>query len=225
MELPSRKVVKRSPARTVRLLNFPDLQNTAIECESSYERDFAKIASLFFATRSIQQQPFKMALANGRYTPDFLIRFQDGSATVVEVKPSAHIEKHAQRLEEARAGIEAAGFVFLVVDETIIQPDGLAKQARLIRRYAKTSFPAHECARALELVRCGGATLANLLSVHRLPRPLVFHLIALRQLACRTHRFTDSASELFDPSLIQQEYSHAVQFGSWLDAASRQENA
>jgi hypothetical protein len=226
MEPSSRKVVKRSPARTVRLLNLPDLQSKAIECESSFERDFAKIASVFFATRSIEHQPFRISLSKGTYTPDFLVRFQDGSATIVEVKPSSHIERHAEKLDEALVKINGAGMPFLVVDETTIEPDGIAKQARLIRRYAKASFPLDECARALDVVRRHpGVTLGDLTRVHGFSKPLVLHLISHRQMSCRTRLSAADAVELVDASPIQQDFSHAIQFGNWLGVAPRQAHA
>jgi len=226
MEPSPRKVVKRSPARTVRLLNLPDLQGTAIECESSYERDFAKIASVFYATRSIEHQPFKISLAKGSYTPDFLVRFQDGSATVVEVKPSAHIEQHAEKLNEVLGKLIQAGLPFLVVDELTIEPDGLAKQARLIRRYAKAAFPADECARVLEVVRRQpGITLGDLAQLHGFPRPVALHLISHRQLHCRTRLSAADTVELVDVFPTQQESSHAIQFGNWLGVAPWQAHA
>lgn len=226
MEPSSRKVVKRSPARTVRLLNLPDLQSTAIECESALERDFVQVASVFYATRWIQHQPFKIELLKGSYTPDFLVRFQDESAAVVEVKPSSRIEEHIEKLTDAAIEIRNAGWPFLVVDETRIQLEGMAKQARLIRRYAKASFPVTECVRAVDIVReVPAITVQTLRQAHGFPLPLLLHLIAHRQISCSTGLSTDDTAELVNHLHIQQDLSHAIQFGSWLGTAPWQAHA
>jgi len=217
MEPSSRKIVKRSPARTVRLLNLPDLQPTAIECESSLERDFVQVASVFFATRSIKHQPFWISLQNGRYTPDFLVRFQDGSTAVVEVKPKSRIEEHAKKLDEAALRISESDAPFFVIDETAIQLGGMARQARLMRRYAKGLFPAEQCTRVLDVVReSRGITLGNLQLVHGASKPLVLHLISRRQLSCVDRLSTDDSVALVVADLLQKEPSHAIQFGTWL---------
>src|SRR5256885_13315536 len=79
MQPATRKVVHRSPAHTVRLLNLPHLQDEAIEADSSVERDFVHCAALFTLTRAIKAQPFKLSLKASSYTPDFAVKFADGS--------------------------------------------------------------------------------------------------------------------------------------------------
>ena len=67
MQPATRKVVHRSPAHTVRLLNLPHLQDEAIEADSSVERDFVHCAALFTLTRAIKAQPFKLSLKASSY--------------------------------------------------------------------------------------------------------------------------------------------------------------
>ena len=61
---PARKVVTRSPARTVRLLHLPGLFKAPVECESSLERDFVYRASLCPGVADIRHQPFQLTLAS-----------------------------------------------------------------------------------------------------------------------------------------------------------------
>ena len=79
MQPATRKVVHRSPAHTVRLLNLPHLQDEAIEADSSVERDFVHCAALFTLTRAIKAQPFKLSLKASSYTPDAYFGERDRS--------------------------------------------------------------------------------------------------------------------------------------------------
>ena len=107
MEPSSRKVVHRSPAHSVRSLNVPHLQPEPIEADSSVERDFVHCAALFPAVSSISSQPFKLTLPIGKYTPDYLVTFTDGSRAVVEVKPEEFIADFQQKFDQARLKLES----------------------------------------------------------------------------------------------------------------------
>ena len=72
----TRKVVTRSPGHTVRSINLSHLQPTAIEADSSLERDFIYVALGFPLLKEITHQPFKLKLDAGFYTPDFFVRFK-----------------------------------------------------------------------------------------------------------------------------------------------------
>jgi hypothetical protein len=218
MEEATRKVVTRSPHRTVRLLHYPDLQAAPIECESALERDFVVVASLYPWVRSITHQPFKFKTSQGAYTPDFLIRFDDGTAAVVEVKPREFVDKHAEKIKEAVAQLPGPRMKFFVVDEKFVQKKGVAKQASLIRRYAKARFPEADCQRVLGAVKSGHRT-ATIGSVTRrtgVPKETILHLLAHRRIACSVHPATGVGATLSHLSHIQDEVSHAIHFGNWL---------
>src|SRR2546427_6886864 len=137
MQPATRKVVHRSPAHTVRLLNLPHLQDEAIEADSSVERDFVHCAALFTLTRAIKAQPFKLSLKASSYTPDFAVKFADGSCAVVEVKPEKFVDSYQELFAHARRQLAERGMLFFVVRDTRLRHGGLMERALIIRRYAK----------------------------------------------------------------------------------------
>lgn len=87
-----RIVVRRSPHRRVGYISCRWFQREQIAYESLLEQGFLHIALLCPGLERIQEQPFRLCLANRfHYTPDFLLTFYDSTRLVVEVKPSAHL--------------------------------------------------------------------------------------------------------------------------------------
>jgi hypothetical protein len=218
MEPSKRKVVQRSPAHTVRLLHLPHLQKTPVEAESSPERDFVHIAALFSFTESIEHQPFRLVWDDASYTPDFLLRFRDASQLVVEVKPAARVEKYRVLFDRASVKLKGHKLPFLVATEAQLQAGERVANARLIRRYAKTTFTESACACAIKLVedRSEGISFLELCTATSISRELILHLVARRRLAVGPDLAVSSNALIF-PVTQHKEQSHAIQFAKWFD--------
>lgn len=218
MEASKRKVVQRSPAHTVRLLHLPHLQKKPVEAESSLERDFVQITALYSFTESIEHQPFRLAWDDASYTPDFLIRFKDSSQLVVEVKPSAKVDKYRVLFDRASEKLKGHKLPFMVATDTQLQTGQRVANAMLIRRYAKTTFAESACDSAINLVeaRIDGITFMELCSKTAISRELILHLVARRLLAIGPDLSIDPASRVF-PVVDPKEPSHAIQFAKWFD--------
>jgi hypothetical protein len=147
-----RKVVHRSPHRTVRLLHIPFLQATPVEAESALERDFVHVAALYPKCKSIDHQPFRIDLPSGSYTPDFLLRFADQSACVVEVKPEKFVKGHYQKFHQAHAEFARRQIEFLVALDSHIHRLNRPANAQRIRRYGKGRINANEVEATITLL-------------------------------------------------------------------------
>ena len=152
MQPTTRKVVKRAPSHTVRLIPLAHLQIEPVEADSSLERDFIHTAVRFAYIASVRHQPFKLNFEDSSYTPDFLLTFKDGSRLVVEVKPADKVDGYRELFDNASSKRQDAGFLFLVADDKTIRRDDRADKARLIRRYSKTACRPNEQARILGLL-------------------------------------------------------------------------
>ena len=226
LEPSTRKVVTRSPARTVRIINLRGVLPAPIEAESSLERDFILRAALNPFVTAIVHQPFRLRLERERtYTPDFLVTLTTGERVVVEVKPLSKVEKYKPLLDDAAAHLRARGHEFMVADDTAIRRERAHARAALILRYAKTAFGQADCDRAVRAVsqKPHGIPIGTLRKQARVARETVFHLIALRQLSTGRRLMLDDAAIVFVPA--QQEIHDADKFASWFDAALWPENA
>lgn len=138
---PARRVVTRSPVKTVRRLNLPGLFGAPIECESSLERDFVLRAALCPSVRTIRHQPFRLQLAPKRtYVPDFLVVTGSGRGVVIEVKLSTHVEKFRERFDQAREELAQRDVDFVVVTELSIHAGRAHERAARVLRYRKASI-------------------------------------------------------------------------------------
>ncbi|MDP3522523.1 MAG: hypothetical protein Q8S02_18075 [Hydrogenophaga sp.] len=214
----SRQVVTRSPGHTVRSINLPHLQQIAIEADSSLERDFVYIALAFPLLKTITHQPFQLELAAGRYTPDFLVEFKDGSKTVVEVKPESKMSGFHEKLKQAETKLAAHSIQLLLAHDTLLRRDNIEKRSKLIRRYAKGQYPAHEQALVIDLLR--GATTG--LSVKSLTsagvqKVTILHMISHQKLQVSSDLDIGDDAVLYLPCLNNEEGTHAIRFAGWLD--------
>lgn len=219
MKPSSRKIVHRSPAHTVRLLNLPHLQPEAIEADSSVERDFVHCAALFPATTSISSQPFKLTLLAGTYTPDYLVVFRDGSRAVVEVKPEEFIENFQEKFDQARRKLAKFGMSFLLARDTVLRRDRLAERALFVRRYAKGGASLNDINRCIEILRSSNGVLSmKELYEAGISRSTIFFMVTRRQLHLGADlQYGDDAQvQLFEQPDLGE--SHAIRFANWLDA-------
>ncbi len=219
METTTRKVVKRSPAHTVRLLHLPQLQEQPVEADSAPERDFVHIAALYPFIARIDHQPFKLVWEDASYTPDFLLTFCDQSRLVVEVKPSDRVGEYHELFERAAQKLEANGYQFYVATDTKIHASGRSANALLIRRYAKTRYPSAACQALLARVNeaSKGVTVADLCDAEGHSLSVLRHLITKRLLAPQPDLGTQPQSTISIPHSSKGQ-SHALQFSSWFDA-------
>lgn len=139
--MPTRRVVTRSPHRSVGIISCTWLQDEPIEYESQLERRFLQRALTFPYIRSIHHQPFTFEYEDQgkslRYTPDFLCTLQDGSRIVVEVKPDVFVKKHLSKITIGKEKAAAAGMIFIVATDREIDDGNAVENAALILRYTR----------------------------------------------------------------------------------------
>ena len=213
---PARKVVSRSPSKTVRILNLNGILDAPVECESTLERDFVYRAVLCPGLLRLRHQPFTLKLGTGRtYTPDFLVKHRDGRLTVIEVKPREKIPKYREVFDEAAALLRADGITFLVLDEEVIRADKRQKNAALILRYRKTRPDIEGRERVISELRRGDGSMAigRLMRRASVSREVILHLLALRTLITARDLPTSGKGRvrLFNDS----EINHASRIESW----------
>ena len=140
---PPRKIVTRSPHRRVGYVPCPWLQQDHVAYESLLEASFIRIALLCPNLQQLSHQPFRLELGElGTYTPDFLLKCYGFENLVVEVKPSAHIAKHAEKLRAASQILNEKGCQFLLCTELEIYADERAERAAQILRPTRSVLPA-----------------------------------------------------------------------------------
>lgn len=218
MKPTTRKVVKRSPANTVRLLHLPHLQAEPVEAESALERDFVHIAALFPFITHIEHQPFKLVWDDASYTPDFLLTFRDQSKLVIEVKPSSKVSKYEELFKRAEEKLETKGVPFYVATDTRISVSGRPANALLIRRYAKTVFPADACQALVDKATNAscGVSVKELCEANAYSLSLLRHVIGKRLLTTAPDLGTKPSSIIFTPHSLKGQ-SHALQFTGWFN--------
>lgn len=215
MKAATRKVVTRSPGRTVRMVNLPHLQSEPIQTESDPERNFVHIAALFHRTRSIRHQPFKLELSTGNYTPDFLLTFLDESQYVVEVKAEFFVDQQLRVLAEAESFLKTHKLPYLLATDARIYEDGLADRALRIRRYGKGRVDVFKRARVInQLEEHTKLALAELLAVGA-DLVTISYMVARREVEISADLRLEPDSEL---RLAHQHISgeaDAIRFGKW----------
>ncbi len=213
---PARKVVSRSPIRSVRRLNLPGIFPQPIECESSLERDFVLRVALCPGVTQLQHQPFRLELPGGkRYTPDFLVTFRSGDRVVVEVKHSERMQRYAQVFAQARQLLSRTGIGFLVLTEAEIRYRAAHERAALVLRYRKLAVSPSAKERVLTCLRAHphGLELAQLqrrCSVHRTD---VLGLAAAKAVRVSRAIDLDDDSRFFLNSSTEAE--HEVHLEDW----------
>lgn len=215
----TRKVVTRSPGHTVRSINLSHLQPTAIEADSSLERDFIYVALGFPLLKEITHQPFKLKLDAGFYTPDFFVRFKDESVVVVEVKPESKLDGFAEKLAQAEAKLTSEGVALIVAHDALIRRRGIERRAKQIRRYAKGQYSAEEQALVIDALRKApaGLPIKHLISLG-VQKVTILHMVSHQQLQVSSNLEIDNDSVVQAPATLTEEGCHAIRFASWLNA-------
>lgn len=213
----ARKVVTRSPKRNVGLINCPWFQSKPIEHESRLEKHFVLRAMLFPGLKSIQHQPFSISLLNHgkRYTPDFLLTFDQGEELVFEVKRSERISGDKDRFGEIARLLREAGLPFFVVHQGQIEGQRRAERAALIRRYAMHRIDAGQAREVTAHVgQCSkGVPIKTLKKRLSVTQEVVLALVANRRITLGKDLFISDEALVFPTN---QEITNAsVQFGGW----------
>lgn len=215
----TRMVVTHSPGHTVRSINLPHLQQTAIEADSSLERDFVYVALAFPLLKTIHHQPFELKLEAGRYTPDFLIEFKDGSKAVIEVKPESKLAGFAEKLAQAEAKLAEHSIAFVLAHDTILRRNNLAGCAKQIRRYAKGKYPESEQTLVIDALRNvkAGLPIKHLLGLG-VQKVTILHMVSHQQLQLGSDLDVGDDVVIHLPVTHNEEGNHAIRFASWLNA-------
>jgi len=216
MEESARKVVTRSPCRTVRILNLRGVLLTPVEAESKLESDFVRQAALNPLTKAIIGQPYKLPVSPEGYTPDYLVITTGETRIVTEVKLARKVAENAALFDRAAEYLRDRQHQFFDATETTIRRDGLHERALLILRYAKATYSEAELLRAMEVANSykKGLALGTLIAKTNLRREIIFHLIGRRQLTTGPRLSLDDSALVFPTSA--PEMSDEDFLGRWL---------
>jgi hypothetical protein len=220
MEAATRKVVTRSPSRTVRIINLRGILPDPVEAESSLEADYVLRSAFGPGEKRIVHQPFKLPVSPKGYTPDFL-EYVEGADTkaVVEVKLGKKVAKYADLFDRAAEYLLRRNYRFFVLTEKHLRKDGIDERVRLLRRYAKAVFPADERKRTVDILSAypQGLTIGSLMRKARTSRELIIHLIAWKILS------TGQRLQLADSAVVnlvgQTQMGTSLTVESWFGVA------
>ncbi|MCV2360405.1 Tn7 transposase TnsA N-terminal domain-containing protein [Paucibacter sp. TC2R-5] len=218
MKETTRKVVTRSPKRSVYIINLPGLVSRPVHAESSYERDFVLKAVLFSGFTDLKHQPFKLELPSGRsYTPDFLVE-ASGQRYVVEVKRKSKVSEYRSLFDEASARLAEASMKFLVVTEQQLHATGQQNRAKEIIRYRKHPIGDSRIERLLTVIRDhpGGMSIGRLRYACGFRFEWILTLLAHKQVTTGSNLPLDYSVLVFPLPLST---SHEFQFERWIGAA------
>lgn len=178
---------------------------TAIEFESTLERDFLVRAEFFLNVLDVIPQPVRIPFrgVNGQeyhYTPDFLVYYRLGNRRyvdypkplLVEVKPEQEWRLHwrawSAKWKAASRYAQEQGWTFRIHDESRIR-DEVLNNIRFLERYRRLLFPPEQTQAILvDLHAMGSTPIHYLLARHftGLYRAEgiahLWHLLATRQL-------------------------------------------
>jgi hypothetical protein len=156
---PARKVVTRSPHRSVGYVACAGIDGSHAEHESSLEKSFVLIANVCSCVKGLGPQPFRIEWRDSEdkvrtYVPDFQVHFNDGSKAVIEVKPEKFVAKNRELFQAATKHLARANQNFYVLTDKQLTP-ARTDTALLMRRYRRTALPADQVEHATRLVTDG----------------------------------------------------------------------
>jgi hypothetical protein len=219
---PKRKVVTRSPYRSVGLVACNWLQAEPIEHESYLERRFIQRMLLTPGVTGIVSQPFRISYGESDekfYTPDFLIRFQS-KILVIEVKPEKFIDKFEKVFDTVTPILRERHMSFHVVTDRMIDVEDVPDYIDLLLRYARGSVPQADIDEILKIFsdRSITASLSDLIQFSVGGISTIYHLLGRNILV-----FKDVIS-LSPTTQIQRNFigesNDDVRIPDWLDAAT-----
>jgi hypothetical protein len=208
-------LLTRSPAKTIRVFNFPQILSQPVEAESALEEDLINRAVLFPVLRVLISQPFVLPVSPKGYTPDFFVKTYAGQRFVVEVKIARKIPRYAELFDNATAYLREKGITFLVATEKTLRHERVQMRARRLLRYLKARYPKNTCDAVISDVarRPNGLCIGQIVK-KGVTRELIFHLIASQKLTTGPRLMLDDSSLVFVPN--QKEIDHENSFARWL---------
>lgn len=183
--------------------------------ESSLERDWLMVLDLDPAVQSIEVQPFTLSYevdgVSSRYTPDVLVRVEDGKTervTVYEVKFASDLRDHwpeyRPRFKAALRYCRSQGWRFKIVTDRRIRTPRLGN-ARFLRRYRALRTDSLMCKQLLYTLRTLGPTTPQALLAgayfsqdSRLAAmPMLWKMVACRQIVANLDQPLTMASKIW----------------------------
>jgi len=225
MTLAARKVVTRSPKRTVGRINCRWFQDEPIEHESRLEKRFLLRSILYPSLAHIQHQPFRVSLGGREhYTPDFLLTFTNGDRCVVEVKRAEKVKELISRFDQIAQRLAEEQLRFFVIHNGQIEGQLRAHRAGLLRRYATMPLPAsiHQAVQLLVEKHAKGIPIKTVMD-HTGAKSIQLYALVARRVVTVSAGLLLSEDDLLFP--IDKELAHADQFGNWFGCAPWRTNA
>jgi hypothetical protein len=216
---PARRVVTRSPHRSVGLVAAPWLQPQAIEHESELEKRFLDIAVVCPSVFCIHSQPFVLAdIAGGNYTPDYLVRLRGGVELVVEVKPERFVERDRERFNAATAKLAERRIDFYVLNEHVLD-ERRSSQGRLWRRYAMAALDERMHAALSGLAaQPDGVSMADAVAAG-IAMAVIYRALARRELLSVDALKLSTQSRLITPQSLEP-CNERLYFDRWVGCTS-----
>lgn len=195
-----KQVRKIKPTRLSVSGYLPFKDGISIPYESTLERDFLLYFTYMPMVTEIISQPIRILFVKNRmtypYTPDFLIRFNDGRPSLlIEVKPKSKWQKHWREWKEKwKATMKFCkqnDCIFHIYDEDKIRHLSLFN-INAVQRYKQLQCDPEDVKAILTQVELYGATTIDHLlsrlfsgSLYRAKGlQIIYHLLATKQLTC-----------------------------------------
>lgn len=208
-------LLTRSPSKTIRVFNFPQILSCPVEAESTLEEDFINKAVLFPGLGGLVSQPFVLPVSPNGYTPDFHAKTKAGRRFVVEIKIARKVQGYAELFDDAAAYLAKKDITFLVATEKQLRFGRVQKRARRLVRYMKAQYPQTTCDGVIsDVAKCPkGMTIGQAIKKGA-TRELIFHLIASQKLTTGPRLMLDDSALVFVPNHL--ELDHESSFARWL---------
>lgn len=216
---PARKIVKRAPSRTVRLLNLKGLLPHPVEAESTLEAHYVRRAALSPTTTDVIAQPFVLPVSPNGYTPDFLqVNQPIDCKAVIEVKPEKKIKKYADLFDRSAELLKANGYVFYVLTDRHLCKDKIHERSLLLRRYAKARFAEIERLKVVATLREyeHGLAIGSLVRKSKSCRELIIHLVARKIFTTGPRLMIDNSAVVRLPEFSRLD--EAMTLDRWFNA-------
>ncbi len=156
-----------------------------VRCESLLEKNFLYLAEFARSVISFDEQPtsikYRLNGKRQRYTPDFALRWQDGSHWYVEVKPSKllGLERNLEKFDAVGEHFKRQGDFFLTISEQeIYHPVRLPLIRSLLRRRDSLILDSLSAMENIDLGKCSTwGELTNVLDTNLATVCLAYRLI------------------------------------------------
>jgi hypothetical protein len=143
---PPRKIITRSPHRSVGAVHEPWFQSEPIQHESRLEKHCIEILLLTPSVVRIESQPLTIEFGQAKkprhYTPDLRITLSDGTQALVEPKGQPYEKRFRELLDSGlRDALRSFGLPLYLVPSQLLDPERTA-QVSTLRAMARRAPPA-----------------------------------------------------------------------------------